>query len=123
MEIASLAIRMPKPKSLNVAYAGQHWTKRKGSTDKYREAVCFLLLEQGKPTFEVETYQLMLVSNGRTDIDNRIMAIKYLNDAMEKDLKWIPNDGPKVFREFTVRQDDALERDEFVMHITFYGRK
>ena len=56
----------------------------------------------------------------RTDIDNRIMAIKYLNDVLEKDLGWVKNDGPKVFREMSVEQVDQMNKDEFKATITFY---
>lgn len=118
----TIKVSLPKPPSLNVAYAGQHWVSRKKSTDKARGAISLLLLEQGKPNIEVDRYHLYLKCNARTDIDNRIMAIKYLNDALEKDLKWIPNDGPKVFKKLTIEQDDTLEKDEFIMEITFYGR-
>jgi hypothetical protein len=41
---------------------------------------------------------------------------------MEKDLKWVRSDNPKVFKRFEIEQVDELEKDEFQAKITFYGR-
>lgn len=113
-------IYLPKVESLNKTYAGKHWSSRKRYTDKMRGVIKVLLLEQGGPPFCVKWYSVNLQSNARTDIDNRIMAIKYLNDVLEKDLGWVKNDGPKVFREMSVEQVDQMNKDEFKATITFY---
>jgi phage-related protein len=120
--VHSIIVSLPKPTSLNEYYAGKHWSSRSRSTKQIRGIVKVLLLEQGQPPFSVDTYSISLRSNGRTDIDNRIMAIKWLNDCMEKDLKWVRSDNPKVFKRFEIEQVDELEKDEFQAKITFYGR-
>jgi Holliday junction resolvase RusA-like endonuclease len=119
----TVEVSLPKPPSLNEYYAGKHWTSRKKKTDAAREAVCFLLKEKEKPDMNVKMYKIYLRSNGRTDIDNRIIAVKTLNDAMEKDLGWIPSDNPSVFKGLNIVQDDSLNKDEFIATITFFGNK
>ena len=119
----TVEVSLPKPPSLNEYYAGKHWTSRKRKTDAAREAVCVLLKEQQPPQMEVELYKIYLRSNGRTDIDNRIIAVKTLNDAMEKDLGWIPSDNPSVFKGLNIVQDDSLGKNEYLATITFYGNR
>jgi len=118
----TLTISLPKPISLNEYYSGKHWSARSKSTKDARRKVKYLLLEQGKPLFDIDHYTIELRSNARTDIDNRIMAIKWLNDCLEKDLNWISSDSPKIFKSFSITQHDEMKLNHFVAKISFYAK-
>lgn len=116
-----ITLELPKPPSLNEYYSSKHWTSRKKTTDKMRGAISLLLLEQGQPPFEVTNHHISLEVNSRRDIDNEILAIKYLNDTMEKDLKWITADSPKYFNQMSIYANKDLPKETWKATIFFYG--
>lgn len=97
------------PPSLNQFYAGGHWTKRTKAKSEYFD----LFDEHFKfVDFKLKTLQIRVEKNNRFDVDNSIIAIKFLADYLKAN-GYIKDDTPAIFNKLSIKQNNELPKGTF----------
>ncbi len=101
----TIQIHLNKIPSLNQFYSSKHWTFRKRLKDELSQEIVAQLEQYDPVTFEgLEVY---LKCNYRMDLDNCIMAVKFVVDSFNK---WggLTDDSPKYFQKIRMEVDKSL---------------
>jgi hypothetical protein len=115
-----VVIYLPKPPSLNKLYAGEHWMSRYGDKAKYWKAI---QVEMDKiPHFHADSISIHISYNSRFDVDNTIVAIKFLADYL-RNHGYIDDDTTKYFTSISSTFDSGLPKGTFVARICCRGYK
>ena len=115
-----VTIDLPKPPSLNKLYAGSHWQNRYNDKSEYWIGIAIELAKY--PLFRAESISVHLSYNYRYDVDNTIVAIKFLVDFL-RNHGYIDNDTPKYFTALSTVYDSNLEKGRFTATISCIGYK
>ena len=84
------------PPTLNIYYAGKHWSARKKDVDYWHELIHWHLLEAKieKPLdYPIEVWVVEYCKRLR-DSDSAVIAVKLFGDSLVKG-GWLPDDSPK----------------------------
>lgn len=115
-----ITIPLPKPPSLNALYSGKHWSSRFGEKSSFGKQVKETL--RSYDAFHADKVSIHLRYNCRFDVDNTIVAIKFLADYL-KSHGYIDDDTPKYFTAISSTFDNSLGRNEFLAKICCWGYK
>lgn len=115
-----ITIPVPKPPSLNALYSGKHWSNRFGEKSSFGKEIKQVLNAYDK--FAADKISIHLRYNCRFDVDNTIVAIKFLADYL-KSHGYIVDDTPKYFTAISSEYDSSLGKNEFVATIKCWGYK
>lgn len=110
----TIQIRLTKIPSLNQFYSSKHWTFRKKLKDELNAEIMAQLEQYDPVTYEgLEVY---LRCNYRMDLDNCIMAVKFVVDAFNK---WggLEDDSPKYFQKIRMEVDKSLEKTSCLVEL------
>jgi len=110
----TIQIRLNKIPSLNQFYSSKHWTFRKKLKDELNAEILAQLEQYDPVTYEgLEVY---LRCNYRMDLDNCIMAVKFVVDAFNK---WggLEDDSPKYFQKIRMEVDKSLEKTSCLVEL------
>ena len=110
----TIQIRLTKIPSLNQFYSSKHWTFRKKLKDELNAEIMAQLEQYDTVTYEgLEVY---LRCNYRMDLDNCIMAVKFVVDAFNK---WggLEDDSPKYFQKIRMEVDKSLEKTSCLVEL------
>ena len=110
----TIQIRLNKIPSLNQFYSSKHWTFRKKLKDELNAEIMAQLEQYDPVTYEgLEVY---LRCNYRMDLDNCIMAVKFVVDAFNK---WggLEDDSPKYFQKIRMEVDKSLEKTSCLVEL------
>ena len=117
MDYVEVELNLPKPPSLNMIYAGKHWTYRKKKKDEYKK-ICIEELSK-IDAFTCEAFRMVISYNSRLDIDNGILVSKFLSDTLvNKGI--VKDDGNKYYKRLDIRIDKDLPKDSFKVKIKCY---
>jgi hypothetical protein len=108
-----ILLRLNKIPSLNMFYAGKHWTHRKRYKDTIVEDITNQLEQYDKVTFK--TMEVIFICNYRMDLDNCIMGVKFALDAFRR---WggIQDDSPKYVKRIKMQVDKELQANEGIIY-------
>lgn len=109
-----IELRLPKPPSLNKIYAGKHWAVRKKYKDDYKSICTEALAYYDK--FTCEGFRMDISYRSRLDIDNGILVSKFLADTLVA-LEVVKDDSPKYYDKVTIRYDEDLEKDTYLVKL------
>jgi hypothetical protein len=109
-----IELRLPKPPSLNKIYAGKHWAVRKKYKDDYKAICTEALAHYDK--FTCEGFRMDISYRSRLDIDNGILVSKFLADTLVA-LEVVKDDNPKYYDKVTIRYDEDLEKDTYLVKL------
>jgi len=101
----TIQIHLNKIPSLNQFYSSKHWIFRKKLKDELSQEILAQLEQYDQVSFEgLEVY---LRCNYRMDLDNCIMAVKFVVDSFNK---WggLTDDSPKYFQKIRMEVDKSL---------------
>ena len=112
-----IELLMPVPPSLNKLYSQKHWSARSNMKNKYKEIV-YEALQQYDPFF-ADTYTLDISYNCGYDIDNMVLASKFVSDSL-KSLGYIKDDNPKHFKKLSLQKDEELEKGKIKVVIRYH---
>lgn len=115
-----ITIPLPKPPSLNALYSGKHWSNRFGEKSSFGKQVKETL--NSYDAFHADKISIHLRYNCRFDVDNTIVAIKFLADYL-KSHGYIDDDTPRYFTAISSTFDNHLGKDEFVAKVCCWGYK
>lgn len=115
-----IILLLPKPPSLNMIYAGKHWTYRKKKKDEYK-AICIEALEP-YDAFTCESFRLDITYNSRFDIDNGILVSKFLADTLVE-FGVVEDDNPKFYDQVKIGFDGGLPKNTYRVVIKCKGYK
>jgi|TARA_R110000744_G_scaffold968_2_gene3563 hypothetical protein len=110
MDITEIKLTLPKPPSLNMIYAGKHWTYRKKKKDEYK-IICQAELSK-HDKFNCESIRMVIRYNSRLDIDNGILVSKFLADTLV-DEGIIPDDNKNYYTEVKITYDGDLPKNTY----------
>lgn len=113
-----ITIPVPKPPSLNALYSGKHWSNRFGEKSSFGKQIKETLYAFDK--FTASKISIHLRYNCRFDVDNTIVAIKFLADYL-KSHGYIIDDTPKYFTAISSVYDNSLGKNEFIATIKCWG--
>lgn len=111
---------MPKCPSLNDYYGGKHWAARKKDVDAIKKDIALRLLEKHPIPKGVSRFTVSLIGNVRLDIDNRIVYVKLLVDALRAG-GYVVEDSPKHFFHMDIDHNADLPAGQIKARITLYG--
>jgi len=120
MDYVEVELNLPKPPSLNMIYAGKHWTYRKKKKDEYKE-ICIGELSK-IDAFTCEAFRMVISYNSRLDIDNGILVSKFLADTLVSQ-GIVPDDSPKYYDQVTIKYDKSLEKNSYLVKLKCTGFK
>ena len=120
MEYVLIKLSLPKPPSLNMIYAGKHWTYRVKKKNEYKIACREELAKHDK--FIAERIRIVIHYNSRLDIDNGILVSKFLADTLTED-GYIHDDKPKHYDRITIQFDESLEKNTYEVQLKCFGYK
>lgn len=109
-----LVVTLGKVPSLNSFYSGTHWTKRKRAKDAALKEIKEQLGFNPLPPYR--SINLRASVRYRYDLDNSIIAVKFVCDAL-KELGWIVDDSPKYFRRCLLVWTDEIPKDKAQVEI------
>lgn len=110
MDYTEIELILPKPPSLNMIYAGKHWTYRKKKKDEYKIICQEALSHYDK--FVCEGIKMAISYNSRMDIDNGILVSKFLADTLVSE-GIIPDDNKNYYTEVKIAYDGELPKDTY----------
>ena len=110
MGITEIELILPKPPSLNMIYAGKHWTYRKKKKDEYKIICQEALSNYDK--FTIDSFKMDIKYNSRLDIDNGILVSKFLADTLVSE-GIVPDDNKKYYTQVTITYDSELPKDTY----------
>jgi hypothetical protein len=113
----SITLTLPKPPSLNMIYAGKHWTYRKKKKDEYKQICLEALDNYDKIT--CKAFRLDIRYNARFDIDNGILVSKFLADTLV-DWGMVKDDSPEFYDQVKITFDPKVKRDTYKVKIKYY---
>jgi len=119
-EYQELTIPLPKPPSLNAFYSGKHWTNRFNEKSSFGKKVRETLLSFD--SFHADKISIHLSYNCRFDVDNTIVAIKFLADYFKSN-GYIDDDTPKYLTSISSTFNNGLGKDEFLAKVCCWGYK
>lgn len=119
MKYNELELKLPVPPSLNKLYSQKHWSARSNMKNKYKQII-YEALQQYDP-FYAETYSLDISYNCRYDVDNMVLASKFLSDSL-KSLGYIKDDNSKHYKKMCIWVDETIEKNFVVVKIKYYGQ-
>ena len=110
----TIQIRLTKIPSLNQFYSSKHWTFRKRLKAALNTEIVSQLDQYDKVTYE--GLEVRLWCNYRMDLDNCIMAVKFVVDAFNK---WggLEDDSPKYFQKIRMEVDKSLEKTSCLIEL------
>ena len=114
IEYNEIELSIPKPPSLNQLYAGKFWTYRVGQKEKYFSGIARAL--EGHDKWTMERFAVHLRYNSRYDLDNSIVAVKFLADYLRYN-GYVHDDTPKYFVELRISYDSSLKKDQYLAKI------
>jgi hypothetical protein len=120
VDYVEIELNLPKPPSLNMIYAGKHWTYRKKKKDEYKE-ICIRELSK-LDAFTCEAFRMAIRYNSRLDIDNGILVSKFLADTLVSQ-GIVPDDSPKYYDQVTIKYDKSLEKNSYLVRLRCTGFK
>jgi len=120
MDCVEIELTLPKPPSLNMIYAGKHWTYRKKKKDEYK-IICIQALSN-YDAFTCETFRMVIRYNSRLDIDNGILVSKFLADTLVSE-GIVPDDSPKYYDKVSIEYDKSLEKNTYMVTLRCNGFK
>lgn len=115
-----VTIPLPKPPSLNALYSGKHWSNRFGEKSSFGKEVKKTLDAYDK--FHADKISIHLRYNCRFDVDNTIVAIKFLADYLKYN-GYIDDDTPRYFTSISSTFDNSLGKNEFLAKVCCWGYK
>ena len=118
IEYNEIELSIPKPPSLNQLYAGKFWTYRVGQKEKYFSGIARAL--EGHDKWTMERFDVHLRYNSRYDLDNSIVAVKFLADYLRYN-GYVHDDTPKYFVELRISYDASLKKDQYLAKIICYN--
>ena len=110
MDFTEIELILPKPPSLNMIYAGKHWTYRKKKKDDYKIICQDALSKYDK--FTCEGLRMAISYNSRLDIDNGILVSKFLADTLVSE-GIIPDDNKYYYTEVKIVYDGDLPKNTY----------
>jgi hypothetical protein len=110
MDFTEIELILPKPPSLNMIYAGKHWTYRKKKKDDYKIICQDALSKYDK--FTCEGLRMAISYNSRLDIDNGILVSKFLADTLVSE-GIIPDDNKDYYTEVKIVYDGDLPKNTY----------
>ncbi len=110
MDYTEIELMLPKPPSLNMIYAGKHWTYRKKKKDEYKIICQEALSKYDKFTFDA--FKMAIEYNSRLDIDNGILVSKFLADTLVSE-GIVPDDNKKYYTEVKITYNAELPKDTY----------
>jgi hypothetical protein len=110
MDFTEIELILPKPPSLNMIYAGKHWTYRKKKKDEYKIICQDALSKYDK--FTCEGLRMAISYNSRLDIDNGILVSKFLADTLVSE-GIIPDDNKDYYTEVKIVYDGDLPKNTY----------
>lgn len=113
-----IEVSIPKPPSLNQLYAGKFWTYRHGQKEKYFIGIARSL--EGHDRWTMDRFAVHLRYNSRYDLDNSIVAVKFLADYLRYN-GYVYDDTPKYFVELRISYDASLKKDQYLAKIICYN--
>jgi hypothetical protein len=113
-----IEVSIPKPPSLNQLYAGKFWTYRHGQKEKYFTGIARAL--EGHDKWTMDRFAVHLRYNSRYDLDNSIVAIKFLADYLRYN-GYVHDDTPKYFVDLRITYDGDLKKDQYLAKIICYN--
>lgn len=113
-----IEVSIPKPPSLNQLYAGKFWTYRHGQKEKYFSGIARAL--EGHDRWTMDRFAVHLRYNSRYDLDNSIVAVKFLADYLRYN-GYVHDDTPKYFVELRISYDASLKKDQYLAKIICYN--
>lgn len=119
-EYQEITIPLPKPPSLNALYSGKHWSNRFSEKSAFGRQVQETL--SSYDAFHADKVSIHLRYNCRFDVDNTIVAIKFLADYLKSN-GYIDDDTPKYFTGISSTFDNSLGRNEFLAKVCCWGYK
>ena len=120
MDYIEIELIVPKPPSLNMIYAGKHWTYRYKKKNEYKEACKKELAKHDK--FTADRIRIAIVYNSRLDIDNGILVSKFLADTLKEE-GYILDDKPQHYDLITIKFDGRLDKNCYIATIRCWGYK
>jgi hypothetical protein len=118
IEYNEIEVSIPKPPSLNQLYAGKFWTYRVKQKEKYFTGLTRAL--EGYDKWTMDRFAVHLRYNSRYDLDNSIVAIKFLADYLRYN-GYVHDDTPKYFLELRISYDASLKKDQYLAKIICYN--
>lgn len=118
IEYNEIEVSIPKPPSLNQLYAGKFWTYRHGQKEKYFAGISRAL--EGFDRWTMDRFAVHLRYNSRYDLDNSIVAVKFLADYLRYN-GYVHDDTPKYFVELRISYDADLKKDQYLAKIICYN--
>jgi hypothetical protein len=118
IEYNEIEVSIPKPPSLNQLYAGKFWTYRHGQKEKYFTGIARAL--EGHDKWTMDRFAVHLRYNSRYDLDNSIVAIKFLADYLRYN-GYVHDDTPKYFVDLRITYDGDLKKDQYLAKIICYN--
>lgn len=118
IECNEIEVSIPKPPSLNQLYAGKFWTYRHGQKEKYFAGISRAL--EGFDRWTMDRFAVHLRYNSKYDLDNSIVAIKFLADYLRYN-GYVHDDTPKYFVELRISYDADLKKDQYLAKIICYN--
>jgi hypothetical protein len=118
IECNEIEVSIPKPPSLNQLYAGKFWTYRHGQKEKYFAGISRAL--EGFDRWTMDRFAVHLRYNSRYDLDNSIVAVKFLADYLRYN-GYVHDDTPKYFVELRISYDANLKKDQYLAKIICYN--
>jgi len=118
IEYNEIEVSIPKPPSLNQLYAGKFWTYRHGQKEKYFAGISRAL--EGFDRWTMDRFAVHLRYNSRYDLDNSIVAVKFLADYLRYN-GYVHDDTPKYFVELRISYDGDLKKDQYLAKIICYN--
>jgi len=115
-----IEIKLPPPPSLNKLYAGRHWSYRVKEKESYYRHIESSLSKYDK--WSTERFAIYLSRNHRSDLDNSIVAVKFLADYLRYN-GYVVDDTPRYFTELRIVDEKSIEKNTFVAKIICYGFK
>jgi hypothetical protein len=100
--------------SLNMFYAGGHWSERSKVKTKFKNIFTILFLQAKiKP---LEQFTISLVYNSRLDPDNVVAMAKVYCDSLKG--RYIKDDTKKYYKGLSISPDETLPHNTYVFTIT-----
>ena len=110
MDFTEIELILPKPPSLNMIYAGKHWTVRKKYKDDYKKVCQEALSKYDK--FIFDSFKMGIEYNSRLDIDNGILVSKFLADTLVSE-GIVPDDNKKYYTEVKITYNPELPKNSY----------
>lgn len=118
MEYVEIELMLPKPPSLNMIYAGKHWSYRAKKKNEYKD-ICKKELAK-HDLFTADRIRIFIDYNSRLDIDNGILVSKFLADTLTSE-GYIKDDSPKFYDKITIQFNSGVDKNFYRTKVRCWG--